>query len=310
MTADAAEAAATPSASIVDRTLHIVGTNAPDEIVLAVPLADPATLLVDFGNDGTVDEQFPRSAFDAVNASLGNGADRFSGGGVPMAQTSAIDGGNGDDTLTGTAGNDTITGGNGIDFVVGGVGRDTGVLDRGDDTFLWNPGDGSDDVNGGSGNDVLRFNGAGGNEIMNLSATGARAVFLRNPGNVQMNLDLVEQLDLHALGGADDITVDDMTGTSMERALVDLSASGDGTAGDGQGDLVTINGSNRDDHVVVTSQGTLVGVSGLRPAADIAGSELADRLQLDTLDGDDDVTIDPSALARISVTTDLGTGQR
>jgi Ca2+-binding RTX toxin-like protein len=313
--------------SITGRTLNINGSGSPDDIVLSVASADPNTLLVDFGNDGTIDQSFDRSTFDAINVSLGGGGDRFSANGVPMAQTSTIDGGGGDDTIVGTAGNDlitggsgndtinagagndTISGGSGADFVVGGLGHDTAVLDSGDDTFLWNPGEGSDDVDGSGGNDTLLFNGSDGSETMSLSAVGPRAVFLRDLGNIQMNLDNIEQLDLHALGGADKITVNDMTGTSLRQAGIDLSASGNGGAGDGQADLVTVNGTNSDDHVDVVGQGTQVDVSGLQTGTRITGSDAADRLQLKTLDGNDTVSVDSSVLLLIAVTTDLGAGQ-
>jgi Ca2+-binding RTX toxin-like protein len=268
-------------------------------------------LLVDFGNDGTVDQQFDRSAFDALDVSLGNGNDHFTATGVTVPGSSTIDGGNGDDTIVGTGSADLVYGGNGKDFVSGGVGHDTAILGTGDDVFRWDPGEGSDDVDGGNGNDVLVFNGAPGNETMSLSAVGTRAVFLRSPGNVVMNLDAVEQLDLHALGGTDSVTVSDVTGTSLRQANIDLSASGSVVGGDGQPDVVTVNGTNGDDHVTVAGHAAQVDVAGLAPGVQIRGSSTADldRLQFHTLDGNDTVTVDPSALALIGVTTDLGAGQ-
>jgi len=168
----------------------------------------------------------------------------------------------------------------------------------------------SDDVDGGGGPDTLRFDGSPGSEIMSLSAVGQRAVFLRQPGNVVMNLDRVESLDLRALGGVDDITVNDVTGTSMRFANVDLSAAGNGGAGDLLADPVTVNGTNGGDVVDVVGQGTQVDVSGLQPETRITGTDPAlDHLQVNTLDGNDQVTVDQSALALIGETTDLGPGQ-
>ena len=204
---------------------------------------------------------------------------------------------------------DVIDSGSGADFVAGGLGHDVASLGSGDDTFLWNNGEGSDDVDGGSGNDNLVFNGAG-NETSTLSAVGTRAVFARVQGNIQMNLDAVEQLDLHALGGIDNITVNDTTGTSLRQANIDLSASGNGGAGDGVADVVTVNGTSQDDHVNVVGQGTQVDVSGLRPETAITGSDAGlDQLHVNTLDGNDTVTVDPSAQSLIGVTPDLGAGQ-
>jgi len=135
-------------------------------------------------------------------------------------------------------------------------------------------------------------------------------VFLRNLGNIVMNNDDVEVLDLNALGGADQITVNDMTGTAMQKADIDLSWTGDGGSGDGAADLVTVNGTAGDDVVTVVGNGSRVNVSGLRTKTSITGSEVAlDGLEVKTLDGNDQVTDDPSADALIHVTTDLGPGQ-
>jgi len=328
LTAGPARASDSASASIVGRTLNINGSGGPDDIVLSVAPADLNTLLVDFDNDGTIDQRFDRTTFDAIDVSLRGGDDAFSATGVPVGQTSRIDGGGGADTIVGTAGDDVITGGGGADninagpgndvilggggddFVAGGLGHDTGFLGGGADTFLWNPGEGSDDVDGGGGPDALLFNGANVSEIMSLSADGTRAVFLRQPGNVVMNLDDVEILDLHALGGADTVTVNDMTGTRMRQADIDLSAAGNSGAGDLLADLVTVNGTNKDDVVNVVGQGTQVDVSGLRTETRITGTDPAvDHLQINTLDGNDTVTVDPSALALIGVTTNLDPGQ-
>ena len=318
-----ARAAGAASASVVGRTLHIKGTGGPDNIALA--LADPNLLLIRL-TDGTV-EQFDRGTFDSIDVALEGGGDHFNGNGLAISQPSTIDGDGGDDSITGTgagdvidggggddtilagAGDDVITGGGGRDFVVGGVGHDTAFLGGGTDTFLWNPGEGSDDVHGGGGTDTLLFNGANIGETMSLSAAGPVAVFLRSPGNVVMNNDGVEILDLHALGGADLITVNDTTGTDMGEADIDLSAAGDGGAGDTLADLVTVNGTSGDDAVDVVGHGTTVDVSGLQPETHITGADPTDQLQVDTLDGNDTVTVDPSANALIGVTVDLGPGQ-
>jgi hypothetical protein len=298
------------SASIDGRTLNIVGTNDADNITISVG-ANPNLLLVDFGSDGTVDQQFDRTAFDSLNVSLGNGNDHFVATGVTVPGSSTIDGGNGDDFIVGTASPDLILGGNGNDFVSGGLGHDVAQLGGGDDVFRWDPGEGSDDVNGGAGNDVLLFNGNAVGETMSLSASGARAVFSRTQGNVVMNLDAVEQLDLHTFGGADSVTVNDMTGTSMHDVNIDLSASGNGIASDNQADHITVNGTNHDDHVDVIGNGSQVDVNGLPAGVHITGSSTADHdaLQVSTQDGNDTVNVDASALALIGVTTDLGAGQ-
>ena len=125
-----------------------------------------------------------------------------------------INGGDGDDTITGSAGND---------LVIGGRGNDVALLGAGDDTFVWNPGDGSDTVEGQAGTDTLLFNGANVNENINISANGSRATLFRDVANITMDLNSVEQIQLNALGGADTITVNDLTGTDVKQVAIDLA---------------------------------------------------------------------------------------
>ena len=117
-----------------------------------------------------------------------------------------------------------ITGGNGNDSVDAGRANDRVVLGNGDDFFVWIPGQGSDAADGGNGNDVMQFDGSDQPEIMSLSANGSQAVFLRNLGTIRMDLNDIELFNLRALGGVDDVTVNDLTGTSIRLANIDLSA--------------------------------------------------------------------------------------
>jgi len=73
-----------------------------------------------------------------------------------------INGGNGNDTLTGTNGDDTISGGNGNDTINALDGNDTVTGGNGNDTI--NAGEGNDNVDGGNGNDIII--GGGGNDIL------------------------------------------------------------------------------------------------------------------------------------------------
>ncbi len=85
------------------------------------------------------------------------------------------------------------------------------------------------------------FNGSNANENMTLSANGPRARFFRDIGAITMDMHSVEQMNLAALGGADAVTINDMTGTGFRLANIDLGAAG---AGDGQVDTVTVNGTD------------------------------------------------------------------
>src|SRR5205807_938269 len=172
-----------------------------------------------------------------------------------------IDGGAGNDTIIGSAGDDVLIGGDGNDVVTGGRGNDVALLGSGNDTFIWNPGDGSDAVEGGDGTDTLIFNGANIAENIDISANGGRVRLSRDVGNVVMDLNGIEHIQLNALGGADTITVNDLTGTGVTQVAIDLGAAGGG--GDGAADTVTVNGTLGNDAISVVISGTSLMVKGL-----------------------------------------------
>jgi Ca2+-binding RTX toxin-like protein len=64
-----------------------------------------------------------------------------------------LDGGDGDDFVTGMLGADTVTGGNGNDDLFGGPGNDAVSGENGDDIVVGNFG--SDALSGGNGDDIL-----------------------------------------------------------------------------------------------------------------------------------------------------------
>src|SRR5262249_56305045 len=100
----------------------------------------------------------------------------------------------------------------------------------GDDVCARDPGDGSDVIEGQGGHDTLQFEGANVSENMDLSANGSRVRLFRNVGNVTMDLNGVEQVDIAALGGADRITINDLSGTDVTDVNIDLPApAGTGT---------------------------------------------------------------------------------
>ena len=219
-----------------------------------------------------------------------------------------IDGGSGNDTLVGGDGADVLIGGRGSDQVNGGRGNDVAYLGSGRDTFTWNPGDGSDTVNGQRGHDAMQFNGANVNEQMSVSANGRRVRFSRDVANITMDMEGIEDLNVRALGGADTLAVNDLTGTDLQSVNADLSGSAGG--GDGAADTVIANGTAHADHVNVGTQNNDVLVSGLHTHVRIAGSEQAnDHLQVNTLDGKDKVNVAPEVSQLIQTVVDLGAGQ-
>jgi hypothetical protein len=306
VTSPAAAAVNTGSAFIAGNTLNIVGSNGPDAVTLS---ADATTATVTFGADAVNVRRFALTDFSAISVSLGNGDDQFTEPpGVLTDKALTVDGENGNDTITTGDGNDVVLGGNGDDRVDAGRGTDSVSLGNGDDFFVWNPGEGSDSVEGGNGDsDVMQFNGANINENMSLSANGSRAVFLRNIAGIQMDMNDIEVFNLRALGGVDNVTVNDLTGTSIRQANIDLSNASGG--GDGAADVVTVSGTDRADHVNVTAPGERIDVAGLPVDTQITGGETIDHLQVNALDGNDRVDVDPAVAGVIGVAVDLGAGQ-
>ena len=103
----------------------------------------------------------------------------------------------------------------------------------------------------------MLFNGSGANEIFDVSANGGRVRFTRNVGNIVMDLNDVERIDLNALGGTDTITVNDLTGTDLVEVNINLAGTLGGTAGDAQADTVIVNGTNGNDIIDVFGAGDL-----------------------------------------------------
>jgi Ca2+-binding RTX toxin-like protein len=212
-------------------------------------------------------------------------------------------------SLNGGAGADVLIGSQGNDLINGGTGNDTALMGAGDDTFVWNPGDGSDTVEGQAGSDTMRFNGANVSEQFDVSANGQRVRFTRDVANIVMDLNGVEGVDLNALGGADTVTVNDLTGTDLTRLNIDLSGVPGSGTGDGQADSVIVNGTNGADAVTVGGDASGVAVTGLFAQVNIKGAEAAnDRLTINTLDGDDVVEASGLSASAILLTANGGDG--
>ena len=309
-TAGSAAALRANTAFVAQDTLFVTGSRDDDQIALRLQAGAAGTLQVDFGDDGTAEFSFDRSTFSRIEISARGGDDRVridQVNGAFADEAVTIDGGSGDDTMDGGDAAELFIGGPGRDAVDGNRGNDTAVLGAGADSFRWDPGDGSDVVEGQSGFDTLDFNGAGVNEKMSLTPNGERSLFLRDIANIRMDMDGVEALDLTALGGNDEVTVDDMSGTDFRVANIDLA--GAPGAPDGAADLVTVNGSAGDDNVDLETDGAVVVADGLQTQVRVSNSELADKIQVRTLDGNDDVDVDGTVFALIGIAVDLGAGQ-
>jgi Ca2+-binding RTX toxin-like protein len=265
------------------------------------------------GNDGNDvliggsgnDQLFGQQGDDTL---LGRGGADFLDGGDG---NDVLDGGTGDDRLNGGAGNDVVSGGDGTDVVSGDQGDDVLNGGAGNDIFLWGPGDGNDLVEGQDGFDALQFDGTDDNEQIGLSASDGRLQVTRDVDNVTLDVHGVERINISPVGGADTITVNDLSGTDVAEVNIDLVGFDGG--GDGQADTVIVNGTNQDDNIRV-AQDTIAGdvdtsVVGLAARVNIHGAEAGtDRLIVDARNGND--TVDASGLPAdaILLTEDGGNG--
>ena len=136
----------------------------------------------------------------------------------------------------------------------------------------------------------MAFNGSDISERMETSANGGRVRFTRDIANIVMDLNDVEQIGVNALGGADTITVNDLSGTDLNRVEPNLGGA------DNAADNVIVNATNGDDIVSVVGSGATASVLGLAARTDISGAVAAsDRLTVNALGGAD--VIDAASVA-------------
>jgi Ca2+-binding RTX toxin-like protein len=274
-------------------TLHVAGTEANDAIALRLAAGNPAVVQVDLGDDGSADFSFPRAAIERIDIDAHGGDDRVriddANGTFTNVISTRIDGGPGNDTIAGGAGQETLVGGPGNDTIDGHGGNDLSNLGPGDDTFVWDPGDGSDTIEGDDGTDTMVFNGAAASETVDLSANGDRLRFFRNPGNITMDTHEVERVVFNALGGADSVVVNDLTGTDVTSVDLNLAGALGGATGDGQIDRVVVKGTDRNDALNVAGGAGDVSASGLAATVELLNTEAADQLDVETLGGSDTV---------------------
>ena len=121
-----------------------------------------------------------------------------------------------------------------------------------------------------------------------------------------MDLNGIERIQFNALGGADKITVGDLSGTDVKQVAVDLSAQPGSGTGDGAADTVIVNATLGDDHISVAGSATAVTVSGLAAEVTVTGAEPnLDKLLVNGVAGSDTLQVNGSSAAdTIGVVTD------
>jgi Ca2+-binding RTX toxin-like protein len=279
----------------------VAGTNKADTIGISGSAGNVAVTGLPSLVNITGAESTDQLTVDALG-----GNDTIDASALQTAIQLTLDGGTGNDQIVGSAGADMLIGGDGNDVVNGRGGNDVAFLGAGDDTFVWNPGDGSDTVEGQDGKDTLQFNGSNASENVDISANGSRVRFFRDVGNVTMDVNGLERVNFAALGGADVMTVNDLTGTGVSEVNLDLAGLLGGTAGDGQQDSVIVNGTSGADNIKIDHQSGNVRVTGLAAQVNILHSEAIDQLRVNALAGND--TVDASALPAGFITLTLDGG--
>jgi Ca2+-binding RTX toxin-like protein len=254
-----------------------------------------------FGLKATVNVFFPEQANDRLTLNAQGGDDTVN------ATTLEADGMQ--LTINGGLGVDTLVGGEGGDLINGGDGNDTALMGAGADTFVWNPGDDNDTLEGQAGFDTMLFNGSNVAEQITVSANGGRVLFTRDIASVTMDLNDVESIDFNALGGADKVTVNDLSGTDVTELNTALAATIGGGVGDGQPDNVIVTGTNGDDVSLIAGDATGVAVMALAAQVNITGAEAAnDRLTVNMLAHEDVVDASGVAAGSVQLTLDGGPG--
>lgn len=205
--------------------------------------------------------------------------------------------------INGGVGRDTLLGSDGDDVISGGLNSDAIAMGAGDDTFVWNPGDTSDTLDGGDGFDTMLFNGSAIGEIFALMSNGSRLQLTRNVAAVVMDVGTTERVTLNTSGGADAVTIGDLSGTGIVEVNLNLATSS-GT-GDAQADTVTVLGTNGADTIQAVGDSNGVAVFGLAAVVNVTGMEtVLNKLTIDARDGDDAI----QAIGSINLTADGGAG--
>ena len=147
----------------------------------------------------------------------------------------SMNGGAGNDRITGSAGNDHLGSDSGDDTIIGGGGDDKVDLGTGNDLAVWSAGDGYDQVDGYDGIDTVRLTTSKSKDAIGLAFSGGGIAFTRD-GLQQVFAEDVERFQIRALAGADTITINDLSGSDVQRIAIDLAATAGGTLADSSAD--------------------------------------------------------------------------
>jgi len=160
---DSATTAQNTAVTLEASTLLANDTDANGDSLSLTGVSNPVNGSVTFSNGNVIftpSTNFTGNA--SFNYSISDGFGGTSSANVSVAVGGTQMGGNGNDTLTGTAGNDLLNGRNGNDSLIGNAGNDTLIGGNGTDFLVGSAGNdllngdnGSDTLTGGLGTDIL-----------------------------------------------------------------------------------------------------------------------------------------------------------
>jgi hypothetical protein len=161
-----------------------------------------------------------------------------------------LSGGPGDDQIIAGPGNNTVFGGDGNDTIVASVGTLDADGGEGDDVVAWNFGHGPVTFDGGLGYDALGMIGSSQVDAFVLTnQDGAVRVMGPGPAGIVETLGIgVESVSVDGMAGKDQILVQPLTGTPVERVAVNLS---DNLDADSVEDVISIHGTPIGDELTV-----------------------------------------------------------
>ena len=146
---------------------------------------------------------------------------------------------------------------------------------------MWNrSADGSDTMDGGAEQDRIRVPSSSADDSFEVSALLNRTKLKADLG-VQSELVGLEIVDLGAATGADQIFINDLSGTDTTAVVVDLGAA------DLKVDNVIVTGTQNAETIRAKASSTGHDVLGLPAGVFLTGAEPGDRLTINGRDGDD-----------------------
>lgn len=237
-------------------------------------------------------------ADDSIQVFGNGGADLINASGaIAGAHKIQLDGGDGSDTIIGSASADVIIGGDGRDFVRGNAGDDVAFLGSADDRYAWKTGDGNDIIEGQGGEDKLGFVGGTAGETFEFAANGGRVRVLSSIDAALIDIDDIERVSLRPGAGSDSLSIGDLTGTDLKRVDIDLVEK----PGSGSPDIVTLVGTAAADFVLLSLVDGDILVGGLYATAVIHGANAQDRLVINGGIGGDllDASVLPAVKAQL-----------